>query len=332
MCCSCSCRQSRGFTDDEAVAWSSWVRQDHPRPPELVDTGSVGSEIGDFLSARRGRISPEQCGLPRGGRRRVPGLRREEVALLAGVSPDYYVRLEQGRAVSASEQVLDAVARVLRLDEVETEHLRHLVRPGRRNDARRKDPVRAGLLALLEAMVDVPAFVLGPRMDIVATNRLGDAVLPPADSTERRNAAAHVFLDPDAPTYYPDWAEVARDTAAHLRRMAGLRPADRLLRELIGELVVGSGDFVDIWARQEVAAKTHGTKLLRHPDAGLLEFTYETLALAGEPDHVLVTYTPMSEPTRDSLAVLGSLHAGEPALGATSRARPAGEAAGSRRR
>ncbi|HET8779440.1 MAG TPA: helix-turn-helix transcriptional regulator [Agromyces sp.] len=273
----------------------------------------MGSDIGDFLSAKRARLSPEQCGLPRGGQRRVPGLRREEVALLAGVSPDYYVRLEQGRAVSASEQVLDAVARVLRLDEVETEHLRHLVRPGRRNDAARSDPVRVGLLALLDAMVDVPAFVLGPRMDIVTTNRLGDSVLPPADGAARRNAAAHVFLDPGAPAYYPEWAEVARDTAAHLRRTAGLRPDDRLLRELIGELAVGSEDFVRIWSRQDVAVKAHGTKVVQHPDAGLLEFAFETLTLASEPDHMLVTYTPTTEPTRDSLAALGSLHAGDPA-------------------
>ncbi|WP_040167720.1 helix-turn-helix transcriptional regulator [Microbacterium gorillae] len=272
----------------------------------------MASEIGDFLRAKRERLTPEDCGLPNFGQRRVPGLRREEVALLSGVSPDYYVRLEQGRARQASDQILDAVARTLRLDAVETEHLHRLVHPDRVQPSSPNRSTRAGILALLDAMTDVPAFVLGPCMDIIAANLLGDAVLAMPQDPHRRNAARQVFLDPDARAYYPDWENVAIETAAHLRRVVGLRPDDLRLRSLIGELTIDSKDFARLWARQEVVTKSHGTKIVHHPNAGRLEFSYETLTLPGEPDQMLVTYTPSNETTRDALTALGSWNADAP--------------------
>lgn len=273
----------------------------------------MGAEIGDFLRAKRARRTPADCGLPELGARRVPGLRREEVALLAGVSPDYYVRLEQGRARAVSGQLLDAIARALGLDEVETEHLHRLAHPARpaRSRGTATRPVRAGVLTLLEAMPDVPAFVLGPCMDIVAANLLGEVVLALPDEPAQRNAARQVFLDPAARTYYPHWDQVAAETVAHLRRMSGRRPHDQALREFIGELTIASDDFVRHWARQEVAVKSHGTKIIHHPQGGLLSFAYETLALPNDPDHLVVTYTPSDATTRDALTALGAWNAAE---------------------
>ena len=265
------------------------------------------SEIGEFLRAKRERVAPEERGLPAGGRRRVPGLRREEVALLAGISPDYYVRLEQGRARAASDQVLDAIARVLSLDEVERDHLRVLARPDAVAPAPRAPSApaaRPGVRALLEAMPQVPAFVLGSAMDVLATNLLGEALIALPDGP--RNMARHVFLDPTSPSYYPEWAKVARETAAHLRRMAGLLPDAPEIAALIGELTIGSDDFVREWARQEVVVKTHGRKLVDHPEVGRLSLDYETLTLPDEPGLMLVTYTAADERTSDALRTLGS--------------------------
>ena len=265
------------------------------------------SEIGEFLRAKRERVAPEERGLPAGGQRRVPGLRREEVALLAGISPDYYVRLEQGRARAASDQVLDAISRVLSLDDVERDHLRVLARPATPLRAVRAAPApgtRPGLTALLDAMPQVPAFVLGPAMDVLAVNLLGDALIALPEGP--RNMARHVFLDPTSPAYYPEWDKVARETAAHLRRMAGLLPDTPEIAALIGELTIGSDEFVRAWARQEVAVKTHGRKLVDHPEIGRLSLAYETLALPDEPALMLVTYTAADERTADALRTLGS--------------------------
>lgn len=269
------------------------------------------SEIGDFLRAKRERIAPEERGLPAGGQRRVPGLRREEVALLAGISPDYYVRLEQGRARAASDQVLDAIARVLALDDVERGHLRLLARPAPATAAPDPAAPRSGLIALLDAMPQVPAFVLGAGMDVLATNLLGEALI--ALPAGPRNMARHVFLDPTSADYYPEWEKVARETAAHLRRMVALLPGDRAITALIGELTISSADFVRIWARQEVVVKTHGHKLVHHPEVGRLSLDYETLTLPDEPAQMLVTYTAAEERTGDALRTLGSWAATGPA-------------------
>ncbi|MEU1009615.1 helix-turn-helix transcriptional regulator [Streptomyces sp. NPDC005890] len=267
------------------------------------------AEVGDFLRSRRARIRPEEVGLPAHGRRRVPGLRREEVAQLAGVSVDYYIRLEQGRGTSVSDAVLDSVARVLRLDETEQAYLRTVARPRRQ----RKQPagpsrVRPGVQLLLDAMERSPAFVLGRRMDVLAWNALGDAVngfsrLAPAE----RNVARLVFLDPAGRELYPEWHAVAAQTVAHLRVNAGRYADDPELCALVGELSVRSEDFRRLWADHEVRECAYGVKKVRHPVAGLLTLPYETLTPPTDPGQTIVAYTP--EPgseTAERLALLGS--------------------------
>ncbi|MER5642500.1 helix-turn-helix transcriptional regulator [Kitasatospora sp. NPDC002227] len=268
----------------------------------------MDNDLGGFLQSRRARIRPEEVGLPAHGRRRVPGLRREEVAQLAGVSVDYYVRLEQGRGQNVSEAVLTAIARVLRLDGTEQAHLRDLVRPARRRAPAGRAAVRPGLQRLLDAMTTTPAFVLGRRMDVLAWNALADAIAGfSARSPAELNQARQVFLDPTAPTCYPDWAAVAAETVAYLRLDAGRHPDDPALATLVGELSLHSADFRRLWADHLVKEKTYGIKRLVHPLAGELEFGYETLALPGDPDQLLVAYTVTpGSPTAERLALLGS--------------------------
>ncbi|MFJ8634220.1 helix-turn-helix transcriptional regulator [Streptomyces sp. NPDC093568] len=269
----------------------------------------MDGDLGDFLRSRRGRIRPEDLGLPSYGRRRVPGLRREEVAQLAGVSVDYYVRLEQGRGQHVSDAVLDAVARVLQLDETEHAYLRTVARP-RRRGARRPEAarVRTGVQALLDSMDRTPAFVMNARMDVLAWNSLADAMngysrTAPAD----RNIPRQVFLDPGAHTVFPDWPDIAAQAAAHLRLSAGHRPDDARLDALIGELSVKSPDFRRLWADHQVKACMSGTKRVRHPLTGLLSLPFETLTVPADPEQTVVVYTP--EPGSDAaeqLALLGS--------------------------
>lgn len=269
----------------------------------------MDGDLGDFLRSRRGRIQPGEVGLASYGRRRVPGLRREEVAQLAGVSVDYYVRLEQGRGQHVSDAVLDSIARVLRLDETEHAYLRTVARP-RRRGARRTEAarVRPGVQALLDSMDRTPAFVIGPRMDVLAWNSLADAVsgygrTAPVD----RNIPRHVFLDPAAHDLYPDWPAIAAQAVAHLRLNAGHRPDDPELRALVGELSVKSEDFRRLWVDHEVKACMSGTKRIRHPFAGPLTLPYETMTIQTDPDQTLVVYTPVpGSDTAERLALLGS--------------------------
>ncbi|MBG0568592.1 helix-turn-helix transcriptional regulator [Actinoplanes aureus] len=268
-------------------------------------------DIATFLRARRAAIRPEEFGLPVLGRRRVPGLRREEVAQLAGVSPDYYVRLEQGRGHNVSDSVLAAVARVLRLNDVEREHLVNLARstPGRSRPARApRQQVRPGMRVLLDMMQTVPAFILGRRLDVLAWNPMGDAVNGfstwPAG---QRNVVWRTFLDPRARMFYRQWDTVAAETVAFLRLDSGRHPGDPQLAALVGELSVTSPEFARLWAAQRVKDKTFGAKLLHHPVVGDLELAFETLALPGEPDQLLVTYTaPPGTPTYERLQLLAS--------------------------
>ncbi|MDQ0761348.1 helix-turn-helix transcriptional regulator [Streptomyces canus] len=271
----------------------------------------MNGDLGDFLRSRRARIRPEEVGLPSHGRRRVPGLRREEVAQLAGVSVDYYIRLEQGRGPSVSEGVLDAVARVLRLDETEHAYLRTVARPTRKKPGPRREAaprVRPGVQLLLDSMDRTPAFVLGPRMDVLAWNALADALsgysrMAPA----RRNIVRQLFLEPEDRDLYPDFAAVASQSVAHLRLNAGAHPDDPALRDLVGELSLKSEDFRRLWADHQVKACMYGVKRVRHPVAGLLTLPYESLVLPETPDRTLVAYTP--EPgseTAERLALLGS--------------------------
>ncbi|MFF4502528.1 helix-turn-helix transcriptional regulator [Streptomyces sp. NPDC001401] len=269
----------------------------------------MDGDLGDFLRSRRARIQPEEVGLASHGRRRVPGLRREEVAQLAGVSVDYYIRLEQGRGPSVSDAVLDAISRVLRLGEEEHAYLYAVARPQKKRERRRAAPrVRPGIQLLLDGMPHNPAFVLGPAMDVLAWNALADALsgfsrMAPA----RRNIVRQAFLTPEGRDMYPDWAAVAAQTVAHLRLNAGARPDDPGLRELVGELSLKSEDFRRLWADHQVKACMYGIKRVRHPVAGLLTLPYESLSVPGEPDQTIVAYTP--EPgseTAERLALLGS--------------------------
>ncbi|MCX5524529.1 helix-turn-helix transcriptional regulator [Streptomyces bobili] len=270
----------------------------------------MDGDLGDFLRSRRARIRPEEVGLPSHGRRRVPGLRREEVAQLAGVSVDYYIRVEQGRGTSVSDAVLDAIARVLRLDETEHAHLHAVARP-RRQRARAAAPapgVRPGVQVLLDGMDAAPAFVMNHRMDVLAWNTLADAVFHYArTSPAERNIPRHVFLDPAASGFYPEWRAVAAQCVAHLRVLAGRHADDHALTSLVGELSLKSEDFRRLWADHPVAECAYGVKRVRHPVAGLLTFPYETLAVTADQEQTLVVYTP--EPgseTAERLALLGS--------------------------
>ncbi|MFD7645608.1 helix-turn-helix transcriptional regulator [Kitasatospora sp. NPDC059795] len=263
------------------------------------------SELGEFLRLRRARIQPSDVGLPEfGRRRRVPGLRREEVAQLAGVSVDYYVRLEQGRGDGVSAEVLDAVARVLRLDLTERRHLHDLARPPREPARPGPRQLRGGLRLLLDAL-DAPAFVLGRCLDVVAWNALGDAVmgfsaLPPGQV----NVARHAFLSAAGRRLYPEFERVAAETAAFLRVDAARHPDDPELAALLADL---STDplFADLWARHGVREKAHGRKLLLHPRVGELDVGYETLTPPGEPGLQLVVYTAEpGSPTAERLALL----------------------------
>jgi transcriptional regulator with XRE-family HTH domain len=269
--------------------------------------------LGEFLRSRRARIRPEDVGLPSYGRRRVPGLRREEVAQLAGVSADYYVRLEQGRGPSVSDAVLDAVARVLGLDEVERAHLRVLARPPHDGAPAEEAAVRPGVRLLLDRMTDVPAFVLGRRMDVLAWNAPAEAVnrfaaLPPGEC----NVLRQVFLDPRSREFYREWPTVAEETVGYLRLDAGRHPEDPELAALVDELSERSPDFRRLWAGHQVRRKGWGRKLLLHALVGELDLGYETLALPGEPDQLLVGYTAEPDsPTAQRLALLASWTATE---------------------
>jgi transcriptional regulator with XRE-family HTH domain len=268
-------------------------------------------ELGQFLKSRRARLQPEDVGVQAYGRRRVPGLRREELAQLAGVSVDYYVRLEQGRAGQASEAVLDAIARALRLNDAERAHVYDLSRPVRRRRRElRPERVRPGVKQLIDALDGIPAMLTGRRMDVLAWNSLAAALLVDwgALPREQRNAARHVFLDDSARELYADWEEGARATVAYLRLVAGRHPDDAGLAELIGELSMKSEEFRRWWADHDVHEKTHGTKRLVHPIVGELTVSYESFTLPGESDQVLVTYTaePGSE-SETALRLLGSM-------------------------
>jgi transcriptional regulator with XRE-family HTH domain len=269
------------------------------------------TELREFLRSRRARITPEEAGLPpQPGPRRVPGLRREEVARLAGVSVDYYVRLERGRTRNVSEAVLDAVARALRLDGTERSHLFAIARPTRRQ-SRPMPPqrVRPGLYRVLEMLTDAPALVLGHRTDVLATNPLARALFTDFEALphRERNMARFIFLDEAARELYVDWTDVARTTVAVLHLHAGRHPHDPRLAELIGELSLRDEDFRHWWAEHDVHRRTHGTKRFHHPVVGGMTLAYEALTPTGDPDQTLGLYT--AEPGSPSAHALGLLAA-----------------------
>ncbi|MGW0949544.1 helix-turn-helix domain-containing protein [Streptomyces sp. NPDC002623] len=258
------------------------------------------SEIREFLSSRRAKITPEQAGLPTfGGHRRVPGLRREEVALLAGISAEYYARLERGNLRGVSESVLDAVARALRLDEAEHAHLRDLARTVHPGAARRAprpsrpQPLRPALQRLLDAMTEAPACIFNGNLDIVATNRLGRALYDPVLTGGARpaNFARFRFLDPRAADFYADLDASARTSVALLRTEAGRNPYNAELTDLIGELSAHSAEFRTRWADHDVRLHHMGGKTFHHPAVGTLSLTYEALPLPADPGLTLTAYT-----------------------------------------
>ena len=271
------------------------------------------AEVREFLSSRRARITPEQAGLPAyGGNRRVKGLRREEVALLAGVSIDYYVRMERGNLSGASDGVLDAVSRALRLDEAEREHLFALARAAAPGPRRRTTPpssVRPVVQQVLDAISDAPAWVRNGRHDIVAVNHLGRALYSPVLADPRRpaNTTRFLYLDPAAHDFFVDWDRVANDAAAMLRLEAGRTPHDRKLVELIGELSTRSEVFRTRWASHDVQYHRSGQKRLRHPVVGQLDLNFESMELPSEPGLTLNVYTAAPDsPTADGLKMLAS--------------------------
>lgn len=273
---------------------------------------NVETTIGQFLRTRRERLSPRQVGLPPGiSRRRVPGLRREEVALLAGVSPDYYTRLEQGRATRVSDEILDAVARTLFLSDVETEHLRNLARPATATPEPRASaaPVRADepLALLLTAVPDVPALLLNTRLDIVAANAPAEAVFDVSRMDQPPNAARQLFLHPEARSRYVNWEAIASETVAQLRLMTGRRPGDAQLTALVTDLSTRSEPFRRLWNTGNVTEKRIGTAHIAHPLIGRLEFGYHMLTVPAQPDRSLLIYLPEpNSPTEEALRVLMS--------------------------
>jgi len=256
------------------------------------------NEIREFLASRRARITPQQAGLPTyGGHRRVPGLRREEVALLAGVSVDYYTQIERGNLSGVSDSVLHALAGALQLDEAELAHLFDLARtatnPARPRRPRGPQQIRPSIQRLLDAMTGVPAYVRTGRLDILAVNRLGHALYAPVLDGQQLpvNVVRFLFLDPRASDFYVDWDRTANDAVAILRGEAGRNRYDRRLSDLVGELSTRSEEFRGRWAAHNVRLHRTGPKQLHHPVAGDLELTYEALELPADPVLTMITYT-----------------------------------------
>ena len=275
-----------------------------------------GTELRDFLTSRRARLTPQQAGLPDfGGRRRVPGLRREEVAVLAGMSTEYYVRLERGNAAGFSESVLDGVSRALQLDDAERAHLYNLVRAanvGTRSPVRaptRATRMREGLQQTIDAMTTVPVFVQNGRLDAVATNPLGHALFSEMFADPRRpmNAARFVFLDPRAQQFYSDWDGNTRQMVAMLRREAGRNPYDRGLTDLVGELSTQSELFRKLWSSHDVREHRTGTKSIHHPVVGSLDLHYEAMDVASEPGLTMLVFSAeIGSPSWQGLQLLAS--------------------------
>lgn len=286
------------------------------------------TEIKDFLTTRRAKVTPQMAGLPVvGGNRRVPGLRREEVAMLAGVSVDYYTRLERGRAAGASEEVLDALASALLLDDAERQHLFDLARSvSSTGRARRRRPragraaLRPGVQWLLDSMT-VPALVADSLSTYVASNLMARALyspmfLDPAPQATGRevNMARFVFLDPRSRDFFPNWDSSAEDLVAMLRLAAGAGPTDPRLTALVGELSTRSREFSRLWARHDVRYVCRGEKVIRHPVVGELRLAYEPMPLTTAPGMRMTAYAvEPGSPSQDALQLLASWAATEPA-------------------
>lgn len=293
---------------------------DRPCQPDAagrtVDGMDHRAETRDFLTTRRARITPEQAGLAAyGTSRRVPGLRREEAAMLAGVSVDYYTRLERGNLSGVSDSVLDALVRALHLNEAERDHLYDLARhanagPRARTNRRRTTAaLRPAVQQLLDAMTGAPAYVRNGRLDILGANHLGRAVFAPVfpTTTGRPNLARFVFLDPASRDFYRDWEQLAEDVVALLRGEAGRNPYDKDLTDLIGELSTRSERFRTWWAAHDVRLHRSGVKRLRHPLVGDLTLTYESMELTADENLRLNAYSAEpGSPDQEALNLIAS--------------------------
>ncbi|GAA0424316.1 transcriptional regulator [Acrocarpospora corrugata] len=277
-------------------------------------------ELREFLRSRRARLTPPDVGLPwRANGRRVAGLRREELALAAGVSVDYYTRMEQGRIGNVSDQVLDAVGGVLRLDSEERRHLRELIKT-RHAEAVAPVPTpvrpRASLRMMLDMLDPVPAALYNAVLDVVAVNRMAKVIIHDFDAMPRaeRNLTRWVFLDPKARSVFPDWEAFAVESAARLRGALSLCDNPRP-RELVDELTACSPEFVRYWAAHRVTYCTYGTRRFHHPDVGVMTLNWESFAPTADPDLYLIVYTAApSSPSAEKLCALaGAL--GQPVAG-----------------
>lgn len=275
---------------------------------------SHADDVREFLTSRRAKITPDRAGLPvYGGNRRVPGLRREEVAMLAGMSVDYYTRLERGNLAGASDSVLEALARALQLDEAETSHLYDLARAvdAAPRVRRRRSPttVRPSLQRVIDAIVGAPAWVRNDRGDMLAANELARALYIDllSETVQPPNNSRFTFLNPAARTFYADWERAADDIVAILRQAAGRNPYDRDLTDLVGELSTRSEEFRVRWARHDVRYHRTGRKRVHHPIVGDLDLAFEALELPGEPGLRINVYTAdPGTPSEDALKMLAS--------------------------
>lgn len=275
----------------------------------------IAKDIKDFLMTRRARITPEQVGLPAGGRRRVPGLRRAEVAKLAGVSIDYYTQIERGNVAGVSDEVLHAVARALQLGEVEEKHLFDLVRAATTRVGRSRAPRRAaqtmpdGVQALLDSMVTAPAIVLTGPLDIVAANAIGRALYAPIFARAKGipNVARFMFFDSAADQFFPDWAKEADDVVSLLHAEAARTPDSPAITRLVGELATRSEQFRTRWAAHNVKAHRHGIKRFRHSEVGELSLTYNVFDITGSGGLSLIGHSAQQgSRSDDALRLLAS--------------------------
>ncbi|MHA7984826.1 helix-turn-helix transcriptional regulator [Rathayibacter sp. CAU 1779] len=274
---------------------------------------TMQQDVREFLSSRRAKVTPEQAGLPvYGGNRRVPGLRREEVAMLAGVSVDYYNRLERGNLAGVSETVLDALSRALQLDEAETAHLFDLARQANRSPLaraprKRSDVVRPSIQRVLDAITDAPALLRNNYFDYVSANAMGRALYAPVFAEPAPNSARFTFLNPAARDFYPEWEQVSAELVATMRGEAGRNPYDKRLSDLVGELSTRSDRFRTLWGAHNVRYHRSGVKRLHHPVVGDLELVYEALELPADAGLTISTYTAEpGTPSADALKLLAS--------------------------